>query len=486
MKKTLLTAAVLLMAANGFAQTVLWDGESYELGGRGGCWDDGTPTVVDNPDQTGINTSSKCLKFTMTSSSKVVKIPIASINGGTVDLGGSRRISLMIRKTNNTNVQIELSDPTNDGATGFWEKTAAWYGNSGQWQRVVFDFSTNTALGDYPGVMSITASTDDVASDEDVYIDNIVIEPLPMVNGTVLSKISDGSLTGNLTLTGSWMKGDCQNTDGDWTKVEYDDFSTLAAKLSPSVTSVNLQGARVKDAYNAFESVNPNIIVYTDDAFDGDNMVSGGKTSKLVLNENYVFSAPSGFTADHVEVRRELASGYNTICLPFAFTAAEQGATAVARYISSTTADDTETLTFSTVETASANVPYILSGTAASSSQTFTGKTIEATPASLADGLLNGVYAVTDGEGKWGIGDQVFQKGAAGATLNSFHAYLSEPMSAAKVAFTISGTTGINAISNDGNDAADGQYYTLNGVRVNRNNLQEGIYIVNHKKVIVK
>lgn len=483
MKKTLLTAAVLLMAANGFAQTVLWDGESYELGSRGGCWDDGTPTVVANPDQKGINTSSKCLKFTMNSGSKVVKIPFR--DWIKPDLAGNRRVSLMIRKTNNTNVQIELSDPTNEGATGFWEKTAAWYGNSGQWQRVVFDFSTNTKLGDYPGVMSITASTDDVASDEDVYIDSIVIEPLPMVNGKELSKIEDGSLKGNLTLTGSWMKGDCQNTDGDWKKVEYDDFSKLAAKLNSSVTSVNLQGARVKDAYNAFESVNPNIIVYTDDAFDGDNMVSGGKTPKLVLNEDYAFAAPYSFTADNVEVKRELASGYNTICLPFAFTAAEQGATAVAKYASSTTGGDTETLTFSTVETASANVPYILSGTTASSSLTFTGKTIEATPASLTDGLLTGVYAVTNGEDKWGIGDQVFQKGAAGATLNSFHAYLSEPASA-KVAFTISGTTGINTISNDGNDAANGQYYTLNGARVNRNSLQKGIYIVNHKKVIVK
>ena len=149
---------------------------------------------------------------------------------------------------------------------------------------MVFDFSTNTGLNDHPGVISITASTDNVKADEDVYIDNVEIEPLPMVNGTELSKIEDGTLKGALTLTGSWMKGDCQNTDGDWKKVEYNDFSTLADKLSASATSVNLQGARVKDAYNAFEGVNPNIIVYTDGAFDGDNMVSGGKASKLVLN----------------------------------------------------------------------------------------------------------------------------------------------------------------------------------------------------------
>lgn len=471
------------MAANGFSQTVLWAGESSKLGTNGGCWDDGNPKVVSNPDQNGINTSSKCLKFTMKSDSKVVKIPFR--DWIKPDLAGNRRISLMIKKTNNTNVQIELSDPT-DGASGYWEKTAAWYGGDGQWQKVVFDFSTNTALNDHPGVIAITASTDNVAADEDVYIDSVVIEPLPMVNGTELSKIQDGTLKGALTLTGSWMKGDCQNTDGDWKKVEYNDFSTLAAKLSALTTSINLQGARVKDAYNAFENVNPNIIVYTDDAFEGDNMVSGGKASKLVLNENYAFSAPFGFTADEVSVTRELVSGYNTVCLPFAFTASELGATAVAKYSSTSTDGDIETVTFNTVENASANVPYILSGTSASTSQSFSNKTVVATPKSLSDGLLKGVYAVTDGEGKWGIGDQTFQKGGAGATFNSFHAYLSESVNAAKVAFAISETTGINTVNSKVNTAADGHYYTLNGTRVNRNNLQKGIYIINHKKVIVK
>lgn len=33
-----------------FSQTTPWDGEAYDLGSRGGCWDDGTPTMVANPD----------------------------------------------------------------------------------------------------------------------------------------------------------------------------------------------------------------------------------------------------------------------------------------------------------------------------------------------------------------------------------------------------------------------------------------------------
>lgn len=482
MKAKLLTMIGLIAAAHCMGQTTLWDGESNELGSKGGCWDDGSPSVVANPDKSGINNSEKCLKFTMTSSSKVVKIPFR--DWIKPNLAGNRRVSLMIRKTTEANIQIELSDPTNEGASGYWEKTAAWYGNGGQWQKVVFDFSTNTALNDYPGVMTITAQTGDVSDDEDVYIDNVVIEPLPMVNGKALSSISDGSLSDTLKLTGAWMKGDCQNTDGDWKKVEYNDFSSLATKLSKDATSIDMRGTILKDAYNAFESVNPNLIVYADEAFDGDNVVANGKSKKLLLNENYSFAVPEEFTADEVDVTRNFTDGFNTVCLPFAFTAAEQGADVVAKYASHSTSDNTENVTFSKVEQAEANIPYILSGTKVSNNQVFSNKTIVTTPNSLTDGMLTGVYSVTDGEGKWGIGDQVFQKGAKGATFNAFHAFLTEP-NAAKIALIISGTTGINAITGTANDKNDA-VYNLNGERVSRNKMQKGIYIVNHKKVIVR
>ena len=51
------------------AQTMLWDGEEAILGSKGGCWDDGNPTVVANPAKDAVNGSDKCLMFTMTSNS---------------------------------------------------------------------------------------------------------------------------------------------------------------------------------------------------------------------------------------------------------------------------------------------------------------------------------------------------------------------------------------------------------------------------------
>ena len=51
---------------------------------------------------------------------------------------------------------MELAEPTN-GADGYWAKTFAWYEKANEWQKVAFDFTDNTSLNDYPGVMTIYA-----------------------------------------------------------------------------------------------------------------------------------------------------------------------------------------------------------------------------------------------------------------------------------------------------------------------------------------
>ena len=51
------------MSAGAFAQTVLWDGETAELGTMGGLWDRSNPVVVENPDKDGVNKSDKCIKI---------------------------------------------------------------------------------------------------------------------------------------------------------------------------------------------------------------------------------------------------------------------------------------------------------------------------------------------------------------------------------------------------------------------------------------
>ena len=269
--KTRFLLFALFATTTCFAQTTLWDGEDEAITSRNsnaGWWDRGNPVLVDNPDKSGINTSNKCLKFTMTGNDfgqKHVALPFR--DWIQPNLEGNRRFSLMIKKSQNENVKVEISDPTQgkagNGEDNYWEKTAAWYDGEGEWRKVVLDFSTNTNMNDFPGVFAIEAQTGGVNEPQDVYIDNIVIEPITMVNGVRLSEIPDGSLTGDIKVTGSMMRGDCQNANGDWFRVDYDDFAAVAAKMSSGVTSIDLSEAVLKNEYeDAFKNVNPDVVIY--------------------------------------------------------------------------------------------------------------------------------------------------------------------------------------------------------------------------------
>ena len=246
MKKVFTLCVVIMASAATFAQTTLWKGEDKELGKEAiGFWADGDPEVVANPETDGINTSEKCLKFVMTNDRKIVKLPFREWIKPS--LQGSTRVSLMIKKSQAENIQIELSDPT-DGSEGYWKKVASNYSEEGKWQKVVFDFSNNGSF-DYPGVMTITAQTGNVEGEQDVYIDNIVIEPATKVNGKLLSEIGDNSLEGVIKLEGAWMKGKCRNAnDNNSQNFEYNDFTTLATKLSSKPANIDMRGCIVKDA----------------------------------------------------------------------------------------------------------------------------------------------------------------------------------------------------------------------------------------------
>lgn len=275
----------LAMIASGMAQeTMLWDGESQAIGSRGGCWDDGNPTVVANPDKSGINPSSKCLMFTMTNSSKMVKIPFRDWT--TPSMNGSRRISLMIKKPQNENVKIELSDPTN-GSAPYWEKVASWYSGEGEWEKLFFDFSTNGPF-DCPGIISITAQTASVVGSQAVYIDNVMLEGATRVNGRKLMDISAGELSGTLQLSGSWASGQCSNVNNEqnWRTVLFDDYGLLATKMSARTTSVDLRGASVKNSRNVFAAVNPNILIFANRQFeDHSHYINPSTATRVIVDE---------------------------------------------------------------------------------------------------------------------------------------------------------------------------------------------------------
>lgn len=492
MKKIITFSFAMMASATMFGQTQLWDGENKEVGTQGGFWADGSPTVVENPEKDGINTSDKCLKFIMSNDNKVIKLPFC--DWITPSMDGSKRVSLMIKKPKSENVQIELSNPTN-GTEGYWHKVATWYGDEGKWQKVVFDFSTNGDF-DYPGLMTITAQTGDVEGEQEVYIDNVMIEPATKVNGQLLSGIEDHSLSGNISLSGAWMKGSCINTEGDWTNVNYNDFATLAGKLKDGITSIDMRGTTTKDVdVNAMRGEHSNVLVFADEAYNANNIVANANCANLVLTNAQSFATPEDFNAANVSITRPVFAGKNTMCLPFWVSKENLGANTIATYVDNEVKDGNTIINFEKKDAVDANVPFIAQFDADSNEPlTFTNKGVVNTPTEMGN-PFTGTYTPGSATGKYGLNAEgLFQKGGDNAKINAFSAYLTltESQEAKPILLAIgTETTGINvATIANGNETV--KVYNLQGRLVatakslNDLHLANGVYIVNNKKVIVK
>ena len=100
MKKFTLVALAMMASASCFAQTTLWDGEDKEIGewnSSNGFWDRLLPAVVENPTKDGINTSEKCVKFTITGNDWEHGDIVLPINDG-LNMSTNKRLSIMIKK----------------------------------------------------------------------------------------------------------------------------------------------------------------------------------------------------------------------------------------------------------------------------------------------------------------------------------------------------------------------------------------------------
>lgn len=510
MKKITLCAIALMASATSFAQTVLWDGEDENLNGKNYCygfWGDGTPSLADNDQTDGINASAHCIKFTMTNDNKVVKLPFR--DWIQPSMNGSKRISLMIRKNDEDNVMVALSDPT-VGSNGYYLQQAAYYTGAGKWQKLVFDYTANGAF-DNPGIMTITAQTGNVDVAQDVYIDNIVIEDAPRINDKLFSEYS-GKITGDVKLTGAWMSGSSSkvdNTTGAWESNGYNDFAYFSEQSDEKLTSVDMRGTVTKfdnknEEVNKFFTNNPNTILYADEAYDHANVVATQKFTNadnevktdlyakngLVLTDAKAFSCPVAFTAANVKLTRTVQKDINSFVLPFYVGAGDLGATTLATFKEG----NTKQVVFTKVDRVDANVPFItvdLNNIPENNEFTFFGnqKYVEPIPDYFNKDNFKGVYAYQSADGLYGIdADGNLHKGGAGATINAFHAYYQGTPASAKISFE-GEATGINAVTTT-STSANGAVYDLSGRRVAANlaaaKLAKGIYVVNGKKVAVK
>ena len=415
----------------------------------------------------------------------------------------SKRLSLKIKKDDNSNVKVELTCKNGDDKA--FKKVAAWYDGAGEWRTIYFDFSTNGEF-DKPYEIAIYPTTDNFEGSKEVYIDDIRIEALPKVDDMNLADVADGSLAGNIKLAGAWLKGECHNVEGDWVKVVYNDFEKINAKLSDAVTSVDMRGTVTKDVDVALLFKNPYTIVYADEAYDHANVVAKQNFTNanneevtdlyaakgLELNDAYAFSCLYAFTAANVKLTRNVREGINSFVLPFYAGADELGADALATFKEA----DGQKVLFTKVDHAVANEPFITVGLKdAADNKVFNffgnQKYVEVTPTSF-EKAFKGVYAHRSAENLYGIDAAgKLHKGGAKATINAFHAYYLPADGAeapAKISFD-GEAAGIDAVTTT-STSANGAVYDLSGRRVAANlaaaKLAKGIYVVNGKKVAVK
>lgn len=512
MKKITLCAIALMASATSFAQTVLWDGEDETLNGKNysyGFWGDGSPSLVANTEKDGINASANCVKFTMTNENKVVKLPFR--DWIKPSMNGSKRISLMIRKNDEDNVMVALSDPT-DGSNGYYLQQAAYYTGAGKWQKLVFDYTANGAF-DNPGIMTITAQTGNVDGEQDVYIDNIVIEDAPRINDKLFSEYS-GKITGDVKLTGAWMSGSSSKVDnitGVWESNGYNDFAYFSEQSDDKLTSVDMRGTvtkfvNKKEEIEKFFANNSNTILYADEAYDHVNVVAEQKFTNanneevtdlyakngLVLTDAKAFSCPKTFTAANVKLTRKVHNGINSFVLPFYVGAGDLGAEALATFKEA----DASKVSFTKVDHVDANIPFItvgLNGAVENKNNEFTffgnQKLVEPIPDDFNKDNFKGVYTPQSAKDLYGIDENGnLHKGGESAKINAFHAYYQGTPASAKISFE-GEATGINAVTTT-STSANGAVYDLSGRRVAASlaaaKLAKGIYVVNGKKVAVK
>ena len=262
-------------------------------------------------------------------------------------------------------------------------------------------------------------------------------------------------------------------------------------------------------------SANPNALIIANEGqvSNESNVIINSTTNKLSLTDGYAFNATADFTATAVSYNREFTKGtWQSICLPFAYAIPTNVKVEVLASIDL----DTKTFTFNEVtETMEANTPYLIKNCSEPTTifASLNDVLIKQTPATMAVpvtaknsqhiGELIGTYTpIRSDEMKndeydiliFGTNGELYCPASSIAddiiTINPFYAYIRLPKGAinwsngeqVRVLHQDSETTGI--------EKADVEYpkpmviYDLTGRRVTT--MEQGIYIVNGRKLIIK
>lgn len=238
----------------------------------------------------------------------------------------------------------------------------------------------------------------------------------------------------------------------------------------------------------------------TDELISRTNYVNADDNTakRIVLKDLKDFYAPAAFTAEDLTYTRKVYEGYNSVCLPFDFEAADFGEGAAVECLSGTTDQNGTTwLNFTSASgTQAAGTPCLVKCAADADAHEIrkTNVHVTSTPLSLSAGsmvtmegsFLNqpigaGKYKLNDSGTKFGITTDKGMVGAFRSYIAPAAGILQMPLSFG-VNHITAPSTGIQNASDVPSESAPA-CFDLSGRRVNHP-VQNGVYIINGKKII--
>lgn len=216
---------------------------------------------------------------------------------------------------------------------------------------------------------------------------------------------------------------------------------------------------------------------------------------KLVLTDKQDFYAPSAFTAQTVTYSRANTAGYNSVCLPFAISAADFGSEARLEQFTST--DGQSVSLTSTTDENAAGQPCFVYCPETQTEWTLTKQNahIVAEPIEASDGnaVLHGSFtnaAIGAGQYKLTADGTAFGVTTNKGKVTAFRTYLTPATTAGATALLQvlhdgAEVTGVNTAVQPAGVNQPAAVYDLTGRRLQRIT-RPGIYIVNGKKMVVR
>lgn len=216
---------------------------------------------------------------------------------------------------------------------------------------------------------------------------------------------------------------------------------------------------------------------------------------KLVLTDKQDFYAPSAFTAQTVTYSRANTAGYNSVCLPFAVSAADFGSEARLEQFTST--DGQSVSLTSTTDENAAGQPCFVYCPETQTAWTLTKQNayIVAEPIEASDGnaALHGSFTnapIGAGQYKLTADGTAFGVTTDKGKVTAFRTYLTPATMAGAAALLQvlhdgAEVTGVNTAVQPASVNQPAAVYDLTGRRVQRIT-RPGIYIVNGKKTVVR